>query len=366
MNDLVLNNKQLPTNIDDLSKFVLVGREKLIAVKAEIRAIDKVGLAQEVRKQKLEEAQAISEAVLDAEVRIGELMAQIPKVRINNPTGKNQHTGQNDTVVDLSKTENLVEIVTSQPQKTKAEIIKETGFTQKQAERFQTLAKYPEIVEQVKAEARENDDIVSRSAVLNKISERKQAEKEPVATIEISDAAQKNDVEHKPHVSFNSGNNEWYTPKEYIEAAYKTMGVINLDPASNEIANRVVKAEKYYTADENGLEKTWNGNIWLNPPYSSDLIGKFADKLLSERKNYTQAIVLVNNATETEWFNKIVSISSAVCFPKGRVKFYMPDGRTGQPLQGQAVLYIGDNPNEFINAFAGFGWRTVLHGVSKQ
>lgn len=109
------------------------------------------------------------QAVLDAEVRIGELMAQIPKVRINNPTGKNQHTGQNDTVVDLSKTENLVEIVTSQPRKTKEEIIKETGFTQKQAERFQTLAKYPEIVEQVKAEARENDDIVSRSAVLNKI-----------------------------------------------------------------------------------------------------------------------------------------------------------------------------------------------------
>ena len=31
---------------------------------AEIRAIEKVGLAEEVRKQKLEEAQAISEAVL--------------------------------------------------------------------------------------------------------------------------------------------------------------------------------------------------------------------------------------------------------------------------------------------------------------
>ena len=133
------------------------------------------------------------------------------------------------------------------------------------------------------------------------------------------------------------------------------MGVINLDPASNEIANKVVKAEKYYTADENGLEKTWNGNIWLNPPYSSDLIGKFADKLLSERKNYTQAIVLVNNATETEWFNKIVSISSAVCFPKGRVKFYMPDGRIGAPLQGQAILYIGNNSDVFKTSFSVFG-----------
>ena len=42
----------LPVTIEDLSKFVLVGREKLVAVKAEIRAIDKVGLATEVRNQK--------------------------------------------------------------------------------------------------------------------------------------------------------------------------------------------------------------------------------------------------------------------------------------------------------------------------
>lgn len=170
------------------------------------------------------------------------------------------------------------------------------------------------------------------------------------------------EVLKRPHVANNSGNNEWYTPAEFIEAAVDVMGCIDLDPASNPIANKVVKADKYYTAEDNGLDKTWSGNVWLNPPYASDLIGKFADKLISERENYTQAIVLVNNATETEWFNKIVSIASAVCFPKSRVKFYMPDGKTGAPLQGQAVLYIGEKPKEFTDVFCKLGWCcNVIH-----
>lgn len=171
------------------------------------------------------------------------------------------------------------------------------------------------------------------------------------------------EVIKRPHVSFNSGNNEWYTPKEFIEAARVAMGSIDLDPASNDIANEVVKAETYYTAETNGLDKEWTGNVWMNPPYASDLIGKFVDKLIEQRKNYEQAIVLVNNATETEWFNKLISISSAVCFPKSRVKFYMPDGKTGTPLQGQAVLYVGKNIEKFMNAFDGFGWRAKLYGV---
>lgn len=164
------------------------------------------------------------------------------------------------------------------------------------------------------------------------------------------------DVIKKPHVSFNSGNNEWYTPSELIEAARLAMGSIDTDPASNDIAQKIVKAGTYYTAETNGLDKKWTGNVWMNPPYASDLIEKFIDKLIEQRGNYNQAIVLVNNATETGWFNKIISAASAVCFPKSRVKFYMPDGKTGAPLQGQAVIYIGDNKEKFYGAFSGIGW----------
>ena len=171
------------------------------------------------------------------------------------------------------------------------------------------------------------------------------------------------EVQKRPHVAYNSGNNEWYTPKEIIETARDMMGGIDIDPASSEVANKVVKAECFYTVENDGLSKKWFGNVWLNPPYASDLIGKFADKLVSEFENYSQAVVLVNNATETEWFNKIIGIGSAVCFPRGRVKFYKPDGSTGAPLQGQAIIYIGNCPDKFIRCFNEIGWCANINDL---
>jgi phage N-6-adenine-methyltransferase len=165
----------------------------------------------------------------------------------------------------------------------------------------------------------------------------------------------------RPHVSHNSGVNEWYTPPEYIDAAYKVMGRIDLDPASSEIANQTVGASKFYTKDDDGLSKFWAGRVWINPPYASELIGAFIAKYAEHVRNgdIAEGIVLVNNATETHWFNELVSVSSAVVFPKGRVRFLDPDGNPGAPLQGQAVVYSGKNPQKFLDEFSGLGWGAM-------
>jgi len=165
-------------------------------------------------------------------------------------------------------------------------------------------------------------------------------------------------VQKKPHVLNNSGNNEWYTPAEYIEAAREVMGCIDLDPASSPQANAIVKATTYYDIQTDGLAQSWSGNTWMNPPYASELIGKFAAKLIAHVRDLDirQAIVLVNNATETAWFGELVTEASAVVFTRGRVRFWSPDGKDGAPLQGQAIVYIGQHEQKFLDVFGRFGW----------
>ena len=73
----------------------------------------------------------------------------------------------------------------------------------------------------------------------------------------------------KAHVSHNSGNNEWYTPSVFIEAARAAMGSIDIDPASSDKANEIVLAESYFTKSDDGRLQKWHIHKWLNPSVCS-------------------------------------------------------------------------------------------------
>ena len=161
----------------------------------------------------------------------------------------------------------------------------------------------------------------------------------------------------RPHVANNSGNNEWYTPPQFLEAARGVMGGIDLDPASSDTAQQNVQAGKYFTKEDNGLLFPWSGRVWMNPPYARGLVAEFVSKLCGHFRagEVSEAVVLVNNATETRWFQELLGASSAVCMLTGRVRFLRDTGELGAPLQGQAVVYMGSRPSVFAAWFEEFG-----------
>lgn len=63
-----------------------------------------------------------------------------------------------------------------------------------------------------------------------------------------------------------SKSGERFTPPYLVEAARRVLGGIDLDPASCAKANTVIKADQYFTRDDNALTQNWRGKVFLNPP----------------------------------------------------------------------------------------------------
>ena len=153
----------------------------------------------------------------------------------------------------------------------------------------------------------------------------------------------------QPHVAHNSGETEWYTPAEIIEAARAVMGGIDLDPASCANANATVKATTWWSTEDDGLKQVWQGRVWLNPPYVAKLIDAFINKLCAS--DIEQAIVLTNNATDTQWASSLLGMGNCFCFPTGRVRFLGLNDKE----QGQMIVGVDVDPSKFTEHFAPFG-----------
>lgn len=156
-------------------------------------------------------------------------------------------------------------------------------------------------------------------------------------------------------------NNSWGTPPHFIESARKVMGSIDTDPASNDEAQKIVQALRYFTEQNSGLDYLWEDNVWLNPPYGRGLAKPFINKVVEDFQSgyVTQAVVLLNSVYSSAWWkeSEIAQSCSAICLPDHRIAFINPD--TGEPEKGndreQIITYLGDNPTEFCEEFNQYG-----------
>ena len=166
-----------------------------------------------------------------------------------------------------------------------------------------------------------------------------------------------------------SGHNEWYTPP-YVLHAVRTVlgGTISFDPFSCAAANEYVQAEKYYTQEDDALVQDWPfiGTLFANPPYERKLIDACINRCVEHYREYPgmSQCILVNVASETKWFQQLLSHSNAICFFRKRISFI---SNTGEPTKGntrsQAMFYFGDVPWYFEEVFFSLG--TVIQTKGK-
>lgn len=173
---------------------------------------------------------------------------------------------------------------------------------------------------------------------------------------------------------------EWYTPAPFVEAAREVMGGIDLDPASHYEANLTVRAAKYYTALEDGLQQEWRGRVFLNPP--GGLVVPFWQRLVMYfRAGYVAEAVWVGYSLEQlQTLQTRGSVSAEtpldfpICVPRRRIAFVenaakeaeriaklqaqgKKAGKAGSPSHGNFIAYLGPPSQRevFARAFAKFG-----------
>jgi len=153
-------------------------------------------------------------------------------------------------------------------------------------------------------------------------------------------------------------SNAWFTPNTYVNLVRKVLGDIDLDPFSCSSANRTIKARRFFCEKRSAFENEWNAKtVFMNPPYSTGLISRSVDRFLEMRHRYHfTAIVLVNNATETKWFQALLESAQAICFPNHRISFETSDNKSSSGnTRGQAFFYFGQDQKLFTTIFSTIG-----------
>ena len=165
MNELTTYNEgNLPATLDDLAKFILIGQEKMKALQAEIRAITKAKLANDVYEQKLEEHRQLSELILVASTRLGELTDRIPK-----GSGGDRKSTEFKSSASATFDPRRTHATANFQSQTKQEQIADLGLSKWQVSRFETMASHPEEVAQARATAAAEKRPVTQTEVLSLI-----------------------------------------------------------------------------------------------------------------------------------------------------------------------------------------------------
>jgi phage N-6-adenine-methyltransferase len=111
---------------------------------------------------------------------------------------------------------------------------------------------------------------------------------------------------------------DYQTPKELMMAIYHRFGIpgFTLDAAAS-VGN--AQADRFYTAEDNGLVHPWATWTWCNPPFGH--IAPWVEKAWTESLLTASSMLLVPASVGSNWWRDWVHNKAHVVFLNGRITF---------------------------------------------
>jgi hypothetical protein len=173
------------------------------------------------------------------------------------------------------------------------------------------------------------------------------------------------------NIQHSSRNDDWQTPLLILNMVHQVLGHIDLDPASSDQANINVKAKRFFTKEDNSLEKDWGlsiGTVFINPPggkiNNKSISIEFWKRLMNEKyhNRLLDAIFLSFSIEhlQTSQGKGVPSIKNfPFCVPRKRIAFIDPTGEDrGAPSHSNMIVYVPglrDRTHKFKEIFSMLG-----------
>jgi phage N-6-adenine-methyltransferase len=132
-------------------------------------------------------------------------------------------------------------------------------------------------------------------------------------------------------VHFSSATDNWATPQAFFDKLNAEFN-FDLDVCADEVN---AKCNRFFTKEQDGLAQSWQGIVWMNPPYGRE-IGRWMSKAVESWKAGATVVCLVPARTDTAWWHDFAT-QGEIRFIRGRLKF--GDSKTAAPFPSAVIVY---------------------------
>lgn len=133
-------------------------------------------------------------------------------------------------------------------------------------------------------------------------------------------------------------SDEWYTPGHI----FKSLGLVfDIDVCAPKGGLPRIPALKSFDFEQDGLVQSWNGLVWMNPPYSKP--GPWVDKWLQHGNG-----VALLPTSKALWTRRLWQSEAICALLEPNIKFERPDGSVKQIFMQCWLWAIGDEAVESL------------------